>query len=416
MPTTLSLLLPLAGILAGARGAALLSRRLGFPAVFGELILGFLVGPALLNLLQPSELIHFLADIGVILLMFLAGLETDLHTVRSVGRAAALAALGGVILPLAGGFALGIGSGIPARNALFLGAVLTATSVSVSVQTLRDLGKLNSPQGAAILSAAIIDDLLGVIVFAIVMSLESGSPLLTTLLRMSLFLPAAWIAGNWLLPRLLQWEKRSGHREASLGIVVALVLLYAWAAEALGSVATITGAYILGTIVGRHIDESHPIHQGISALSFGFFVPVFFVNIGLQARLDGFLASPVLTLGLTGIATISKIIGSGLGARLGGMSAGQALQVGCGMVSRGEVALVIAGAGMAGGLLDSTIFSILILVTLTTTLITPPLLRLAANLSSLRSLRFPSLPVANWRDYCVDEQPPSFIPSLEETS
>jgi len=414
MPLTLNLLLPLAGILAGTRIAALVSRRLGFPAVFGELILGFLVGPALLNLLQPSETLHFLADIGVILLMFLAGMETDLHTVRSVGRAAALAALGGVILPLAGGFALGIGSGIPVRNALFLGAVLTATSVSVSAQTLRDLGKLNSPQGATILSAAIIDDLLGVIVFAMVMSLESGSSLLTTLVRMGLFLPAAWIAGNWLLPRLFRLEKRIGHREASLGILVALVLLYAWAAEALGSVASITGAYILGTIVGRHIEENHPVHQGISSLGFGFFIPVFFVHIGLQARLDGFLASPVLTLGLIGIAMVSKIVGSGLGARLGGMSAGQALQVGCGMVSRGEVALVIAGAGMAGGLLDSTVFSILILVTLITTLATPPLLRLVATPPQWTSVRFPSLPVANWRDYCAEEQ--SFIPSLEETS
>lgn len=415
MPLTLNLLLPLAGILAGARIAALLSRRLGFPAVFGELILGFLIGPALLNFLQPSETLHFLADIGVILLMFLAGMETDLRTVRSVGRAAVLAAFGGVLLPLAGGLAMGIGSGIPARNALFLGAVLTATSVSVSAQTLRDLGKLSSPQGAAILSAAIIDDLLGVIVFAIVMSLENGSNLLVTLLHMGVFLPTAWFAGNWLLPKLFQLEKRLGHHEASLGILVALVLLYAWAAEAFGSVATITGAYILGTIVGKHIEKDHPIHHGVTSLGFGFFIPIFFVNIGLQARLDGFFSSPILTLGLIGIAIASKIIGSGFGAKLGGMPAGQALQVGCGMVSRGEVALVIAGAGMAGGLLDSTVFSILILVTLVTTLVTPPLLRLVANPPKWPSVRFPSLPVANWRDYCVEEQP-SFIPSLEETS
>ncbi len=439
MHLTLEMLLPLAGILAGTRVAAMLSRRLGLPAVFGELFLGFLIGPAILKWVAPSETMSFLADIGVILLMFLAGLETDLKAVRQVGKASFLSALGGVVLPLLGGYLLGIAFGLSNAKAIFLGAVLTATSVSVSAQTLREMGKLGSRVGATIISSALIDDILGVIIFAAVMSIETGGNMLLTIGRMAIFLPVAWFAGNWLLPRLLKMEKKLGHFEASLGILVGLVLLYAWAAEALGSVATITGAYILGAIVSRHIDLHHPVHNGIASLGYGFFIPIFFVNIGLQARLDGLVegeeresfdsAGPTQLLSLNAInASIEEVVAervaedvepehgetdrrrrraraaAGLGARLGSLPAHLALQVGVGMVSRGEVALVIAGAGLASGLLDSAIFSTLIVVTLITTLITPPLLRLVATPPTLRPIHLPeslSLPIENWRDYTV---------------
>jgi Kef-type K+ transport system membrane component KefB len=378
MHLTLEMLLPLAGILAGTRLAAVASQRIGLPAVFGELCLGFLVGPAVLNWLHPSETMNFIADIGVILLMFMAGLETDLLSFKRVGKPSFLAAAGGVILPLAGGYGLGIAFGLPAVQALFLGAVLTATSVSVSAQTLRELGKLRSPEGATTISAALIDDILGVILFAGVMSLNSGGNLGLTIGRMALFLPAAWFVGNWLLPRIIKLERHMKHHEATLAVIVALLLVYAWAAEALGSVATITGAYILGVVVSRHVDQRHPIHAGSSALGYGLFIPVFFVNIGLQANLDGLTTAPLLTVSLVVFAVLSKVVGSGFGARIGGLSGWSSLQVGVSMVSRGEVALVIAGAGLAGGLLDSTIFSALIIVTLVTTLITPPLLRLVS--------------------------------------
>lgn len=386
MNLTLEMLLPLAGILAGARIAALISRRLGMPAVFGELLLGLMVGPALLNWVAPSETMQFLADIGVIMLMFLAGLETDAQAIRRVGKASFLAAAGGVILPVAAGYLLGIAAGLTEPQALFLGVVLTATSVSVSAQTLREMGKLSSPEGATIISAALIDDVLGVILFSAVMSLVSGSNLLLTLGRMAIFLPLAWLAGNWLLPRLLKAEKRLGHHETSLAVLVALVLLYAWSAEALGSVATITGAYILGTVVGRHIDHQHPVQHGIANLGYGFFIPIFFVNIGLHARLDGFLSSPVLTLALIAAAILTKLVGAGLGAHLGNLPRRVSILVGCGMVSRGEVALVIAGAGLSAGLLTGAIFSTLIVVTLTTTLITPILLRIVDRPSAVQTI------------------------------
>jgi Kef-type K+ transport system membrane component KefB len=249
--------------------------------------------------------------------------------------------------------------------------------VSISAQTLRELGRLRSAEGSTILGAAIIDDVLGVLVFALVMSLSGEGNMLLTLGKMLLFFPIAWIIGDKIVPMVVRWEQHLHHREASLALLLGMVLVYAWSAEALGSVATITGAYLLGVVVARHANESHIVHDGTAALGYGFFIPVFFINIGLQAQAAGLLAAPLLTIVLVVLAIITKIVGGGLGARLGGFGQRSSLQIGIGMVSRGEVALVIAGAGLAAGLLDANLFSVLVVVTLATTLITPPLLRIA---------------------------------------
>jgi Kef-type K+ transport system membrane component KefB len=377
MDSTAQMLLPLAGILLGAKAAAQISHRLGLPAVFGELLIGLALGPSLLGWLAPTETLRLLADIGVILLMFMAGLETDMVAMRQVGKTATLTAVGGVLLPLFGGMAVGMAFGLAWRHALFLGAVLTATSVSISAQTLRELGRLRSREGATILSAAVIDDVLGVVVFALVMSLSGEGNLLLTIGKMVLFFPIAWFVGDRVVPVLVRWERHLHHREASLALLLGLVLIYAWAAEALGSVAAITGAYLLGVVVARHTDESHIVHSGTSAVGYAFFIPIFFINIGLQAHAEGLVAAPLFTGVLVVLAIFTKIVGGGAGAWLGGFKARSSVQVGVGMISRGEVALVIAGAGLAGGLLDANIFSVLIVVTLATTLVTPPLLRLA---------------------------------------
>jgi Kef-type K+ transport system membrane component KefB len=375
--TTLQMLLPLAGILLGAKLAAQISHRFGLPAVFGELLLGLLLGPSLLGWLGETEILHLLADIGVILLMFMAGLETDTVALRQAGKASMLTAIGGVVLPLFAGLAVGELVGMEWHHALFLGAVLTATSVSISAQTLRELGRLRSGEGMTILGAAIIDDVLGVLVFALVMSLAGEGNLLLTLGKMILFFPIAWFVGDKIVPVIVRWEQRLHHREASLALLLGMVLVYAWAAEALGSVATITGAYLLGVVVARHADTSHIVHDGTAAIGYGFFIPIFFINIGLQAHAEGLLAAPWLTIGLIVAAVLTKIIGCGVGAWFGGFTFRPATQIGIGMISRGEVALVLAGAGLAAGMLTPEIFSVLIVVTLVTTLVTPPLLRLA---------------------------------------
>ncbi len=377
MHETLSMLLPLAGILVGAKIAAQISYRVGMPAVFGELLLGLILGPSLLGWLAPSETLQLLADIGVILLMFMAGLETDTLALRQAGKVSMLTAVGGVVLPLVAGLLIGEAVGMEWHHALFLGAVLTATSVSISAQTLRELGRLRSREGSTILGAAIIDDVLGVLVFALVMSLSGEGNIYWTLGKMILFFPVAWFIGDKVVPLLVRWERHLHHREASLALLLGLVLVYAWAAEALGSVATITGAYLLGVVVARHADEGHIVHDGTASLGYGFFIPIFFINIGLQAQAAGLIAAPLFTVAIIVIAVLTKIVGGGLGARLGGFNNRSSFQIGVGMVSRGEVALVIAGAGLAAGLVDASLFSILVVVTLATTLVTPPLLRLA---------------------------------------
>jgi Kef-type K+ transport system membrane component KefB len=371
-------LLPmLAAILIGAKLAGRLSQRIGLPSVFGELVLGLVLGPSLLNLIRPNDPLALLAEVGVILLMFRAGLETDLVQMRQVGLAATIVALGGVLLPFGGGFALGRMFGMSDLPALFVGAVLTATSVSISAEVLRELGHLRGKVGATILGAAVIDDVLGVLVLSLVLGLAGkGDPLIAAG-QMAVFFPVAWFIGDRLLPQLRKIEHLAGGQDTVLAILLGLVMLFAWAAEALGSVADITGAYLLGIVVARYTDEEHVVHHGSSALAYAFVVPVFFVNIGLEANVTTLGAAPLFTILMVLLAIAGKVVGCGVGALTMRMPLREALQIGIGMTARGEVALVMIAAGRAAGLVNDTLFTATIVMALVTTLITPPLLRLA---------------------------------------
>ena len=371
-------LLPmLAAILIGAKLAGRLSQRIGLPSVFGELVLGLVLGPSLLNLIRPNDPLALLAEVGVILLMFRAGLETDLVQMRQVGLAATIVALGGVLLPFGGGFALGRMFGLSDLPALFVGAVLTATSVSISAEVLRELGHLRGKVGATILGAAVIDDVLGVLVLSLVLGLAGKGDPLIAVGQMAVFFPAAWFIGDRLLPQLRKIEHLAGGQDTVLAILLGLVMLFAWAAEALGSVADITGAYLLGIVVARYTDEEHVVHHGSSALAYAFVVPVFFVNIGLEANVTTLGAAPLFTILMVLLAIAGKVVGCGVGALTMRMSPREALQIGIGMTARGEVALVMIAAGRAAGLVNDTLFTATIVMALVTTLITPPLLRLA---------------------------------------
>lgn len=371
-------LLPmLAAILIGAKLAGRLSQRLGLPSVFGELVLGLMLGPSLLNLIRPNDPLALLAEVGVILLMFRAGLETDLVQMRQVGLAATVVAFGGVLLPFGGGFALGRLFGLEMLPALFVGAVLTATSVSISAEVLRELGHLRGKVGATILGAAVIDDVLGVLVLSLVLGLAGEGNPLVAVGQMAVFFPAAWLIGDKLLPQLRKIEHLAGGQDTVLAILLGLVMLFAWAAEALGSVADITGAYLLGIVVARYTDEEHVVHHGSSALAYAFVVPVFFVNIGLEANVTTLGAAPLFTIIMVILAIAGKVVGCGVGALAMRLSWREALQIGIGMTARGEVALVMIAAGRAAGLVNDTLFTSTIVMALVTTLITPPLLRLA---------------------------------------
>jgi Kef-type K+ transport system membrane component KefB len=366
-------------MLVGAKLAGLLSQRFGMPAVFGELLLGLILGPSLLDIITPNEALHLIGQIGVITLMFMAGLETEIDQMLHVGKASLLTALGGVLLPLGGGYLLGLAFGMQPLEALFLGAVLTATSVSISAEVLRELAWLRTNLGATILGAAVIDDVLGVIVLSIVLGLAGEGSLLLTLAKMTLFLPAAWFIGDWLIPRLMRAEQHLPQKETAIALLLGILLVYAWSAEALGSVAAITGAYLLGIIVSKHTDPGHHLHDSMNVIGYGFFVPIFFVSIGLEAHAGALFSAPALTSALLALAVAGKILGCGAGALAGGFSRRGSLAIGIGMIARGEVALVMIAAGRAAGLVNDALFSAAIVMTLATTMITPPLLRLALD-------------------------------------
>jgi len=383
----LPLLLALSILVASAKLAGALAVRLHQPAVLGELIAGLLLGPTALDLFHlpildsPSgntaATVLQLSQLGVIFLMFSAGLETDLTDLRKSGRPAALAGLFGMLTPI-GLTALAI---LPfeaaSDSAIFLGIVLAATSVSISVQTLVELRRLRTPEGMALLGAAVVDDVLVILALSLFISLTSGDEvsLWMVFLRMILTLLASAILGYLVLPRLAEWGDRLPVSQGMMALVIVSALLFAWSAEFVGGVAAITGAFIAGLGLGQ-TRWREEIVRDLQTMNYAFFVPLFLVGVGLQADARH-LETSILPLGfvLVVVAILSKILGCGLGARLGGFSNRQALRVGTGMISRGEVGLIVAGVGEGLGLISPQEFTLIVLIVLLTTLITPPLLR-----------------------------------------
>ncbi len=377
-----SFLVLLAGLLIAAKVAGWCSQKLGMPAVLGQLVIGILIGPSLLGLVHSNSLIEAFSNIGVIILMFIAGLETDTKQMRQVGKVAFLSASMGVVLPFVAGTAFALALHQSPATSLFLGTLLTATSVSISAQTLKDLGKLTSKEGTTILGAAVIDDVLGLLVLSAILAFTLGQNPVWSILKMVLYFPIALFIGRYLFPLLSHWLPRLLALEVRLGFVLALVFLYAWSAESLGSVAAITGAYIAGVLMSN-TDMREWVHDGMSKLGYALFIPIFFVGIGIQATFQGMWGNPFLvwlSLGLIGIGIATKVVGCGIGALFGGFNLDQSFKVGVGMISRGEVALITASIGLQAGLINSELFSATVLMTIVTTVVTPPLLKLAYKL------------------------------------
>ena len=387
MDPFLQLLLALALIIVAAKGAGYVSTRLGQPAVLGELLAGLLLGPTALNMLQWSvfssehleETLRHLAHLGVLFLMFIAGLEVDLDAMRHAGRPAILAGVMGVIAPIALAVIAGLPFGYSLEESFFIGLTLAATSVSISAQTLMELGVLRSRVGMGLLGAAVADDVLVVLLLSLAMALAGGTgsvwALLWTLAKMLLFFVLAFILGKQFLPRLSAIIARLPISEGEMALAIVIGLLYAWAAEALGGVAAITGAFLAGLLFGRTMIRQ-VIETRMHTLAYAWLVPVFFVSIGLEtnARALGLEGLP-FALVIIGVAIISKIIGCGAGAWIGGFSFGEALRLGVGMVSRGEVGLIVASVTMSAGLVKPVMFATGVLMVLVTTLVTPLLLR-----------------------------------------
>jgi len=392
MSPFLQLILALIIIITGAKAGGWLANRLRQPAVMGELLVGLLLGPSLFDLMgwpmlanahEPhllTETVFQLAELGVVCLMFLAGLEIDPREMRRAGRVAALAGVSGVIVPLVLGGLVALPFGYRGQAAIFVGVILTATSVSISAQTLLELGKLRSREGLALLGAAVIDDVLVILLLSVFTAMAEGgaSPgtALNVLLKMMAYLSVTTLLGFFLLPRLAEWVNGQPISQGLAALVLVTALLFAWSAEVVGGLAAITGAFIAGVGFGRsHLRDE--IERDMHTITYAFLVPIFFVSIGLKtnARL---LAGPdvVFALALVLVAAVSKVVGSGLGARLGGYTNQESLRVGVGMISRGEVGLIVATVGVNAGLIKTELFSVVTFIVLVTTLITPLLLRL----------------------------------------
>lgn len=390
MSPVLQLLFELSLLIAVAKAAGYISTRLGQPAVLGEILAGLLLGPSLLNIQglpfltseHLSETITELAELGVIFLMFLAGLEADLGQMRKAGKVVVLAGLLGVIVPLVMGLGVALPFGYDTIQAFAIGILLTATSVSISAQTLLELGVLRRREGVALLGAAVVDDVVVILLLSIFLAVVTGggsSPADIALLfgRVLLFVALFGGLGWFLIPRLFN---RVDHLPISQGLLAAAVvvaMIFAWSAEVVGNVAMITGSFLAGILAGR-ARAHHRIEEGISALAYGFFVPIFFVNIGLQANLRELRGELILlTVLITVVAIISKVLGSGAGALLGGFSRGESFRLGLGMISRGEVGLIVAQLLVASSIVPPDIISVAVVMVLATTLITPILLRAA---------------------------------------
>ena len=384
-----NLLLTIALLLVAAKLGGTVSRRFGLPAVFGKLVVGVLVGPAAFHLVSADQSLNSIADLGIILLMFIAGLETDVEQMRRVGKAAFLAATGGVLLPMAAGTGFGLLYGLSTTGALFLGTVLTATSVGITAQTLSELGKLQTREGSAILAAAVIDDVMGVIVLSLVLGFSGGGSPLIPIGKMALYIPLSFAAGIFVLPMVVERIRNLHDQETKIGIIIGVALFYAWAAAHWGGLAAITGAYIAGIVVQRTELGEHAT-ESMNRIGYAFFIPLFFVVIGLRMDSSALRDAPLFALAIIGIAIVTKIVGAYGGAIVGGFSASEATRVGYGMVSRGEVALVVAVIGLDRGLVSQATFSATIMMTLVTTLVTPLLLKWVYREGTVES----SLPAA----------------------
>jgi Kef-type K+ transport system membrane component KefB len=387
MTPFLKFALLLSVILFLAKFAGYLSTLIRQPSVLGELIVGLVVGPSLLDVLHLplftdqtlESIIHELAEVGVLLLMFVAGLELHLSELARSSKVSALAGTLGVVFPVGLGAGVGLLFGFGVEAALFLGLTLGATSVSISAQTLMELKVLRSRVGLGLLGAAVFDDVLVILLLSVFLALVSGAggwlAILWIILRMLGFFTLSVLVGLWVLPLVVRRVAGLPISQGVLTLALIVMLLYAIAAEMIGGMAGITGAFLAGLMFARS-REKERLERGMQALAYGLFVPVFFVSIGLSLNVrDLGLDALWLVLAVVAVAILGKLVGAGYGARLAGFSWRESVQLGAGMISRGEVGLILAAVGLANGLLSQVEFSAIVGTVLFSTLVTPPLLR-----------------------------------------
>lgn len=384
-----SYLLDLALILLSTKVFGLLTRRVRLPQVVGALLAGLILGPACLGILHQTDFIYQVSEIGVIVLMFCAGLETDIDELKRTGKASFVIALFGVLIPLVGGFAVAAYFNRPGMlestastslmlQNVFIGVILTATSVSISVETLKEMGKLNTRAGNAILGAAIIDDILGIIALTIITSLADSSVNVFLVLGKIVAFFVFVGVGGYLLHIVFQKWVKGYERDLRRFVILAFVicLVFSYCAEEFFGVADITGAFFAGLIITKTTHTDY-IARRFSTLSYLLLSPVFFANIGLQVVLPKMSTMIIVfAVVLVLVAVLTKVVGCGLGAKLCKYSNQDCMRIGTGMISRGEVALIVASKGNAVGLMSADLLGPVVIVVVITTIIAPIFLKM----------------------------------------
>jgi len=378
-----SFLFHLALILLSTKLMGLLTKKIRLPQVVGALLAGLILGPSVLNILNETEFILQLAELGVIVLMFTAGVEADIKQLRKVGRSSLGISALGIIIPLIGGYLLSVFINRGTDTSLtiehfFMGLIVASTSVSITVETLKELGKLSTTAGNAILGASIMDDIICIIALSVITSMrEPGVSLGMALLKLVLFFVVAGVAG-YLFSRFINHLMEQYDMDLRRFVVLSFVfcLLLSYCAEEFFGVEAITGAFLAGLSLST-APRKHYVETRFETTAYMLLSPVFFASIGIKVIIPEITLNLVLlSSALVSIAILGKLIGSGVAAKLAGYSNREALQIGSGMICRGEVTLIIASKGIALGLLQPVFFGPIVIMVIITAMFMPILLKL----------------------------------------
>lgn len=361
------------------------SRRIGIPAVIGQLLVGILLGPAVLGWIHQNAFMHFFSEIGVIILMFIAGLESDLGMLKKYLKPATAVAISGVIFPIVLVYFFGKLFHFDNEQAIFLGVTFSATSVSISVEVLKELKKLNTKEGTTILGAAVIDDIISVIILSVLVSMFSNVASAqgghqSSSLGMSFLLDAAYFVViyflfKWIAPKMMKIGEMLSISSSVVLMSLVLCLSMAWLAEQVG-LSDVVGSFFAGVAIAQ-TPYKKEVDSNIEPIGYAVFIPMFFVSIGLNMTFKGFIDDLLFIIPLTLLALLTKWLGCGLGAKMLGMNFDSMNIIGSGMVSRGEMALIIAQIGFQAHLLSSEFYSGVIFVIILTTLAAPFMLKAA---------------------------------------
>ncbi|MBE5901973.1 MAG: cation:proton antiporter [Lachnospiraceae bacterium] len=382
-----SFLLYLAIILASTKILGIVSEKINMPQVVGALIAGIILGPSGFGVVESTDFFVKVAEIGVIMLMFTAGIDTDLAELKKTGFQALIIAIMGVFVPLllcGGLYFFFFKQSFTTMNVLkaaFVGSVFSATSVGITVETLNEMGKLKTKTGTTLLSAALIDDIIGIIVLSILTGFSSGnSSVLMVVLKIALFFVFTAVMA-FIFNKVFRYVSKEHWHSRRVAIwALAFCLTMAYCAERFFGVADITGAYFAGLILCNITKSRQFVAKKMTVSSYMLFTPVFFASVGMKTNLR-VMNKDILIFALLLIiaAIISKIIGCGLGAKLCKMQTHQSIVIGIGMVARSEVALMVAQKGIDAGMIDPGLLPAIIVSVIASALSTPVLLKMAIN-------------------------------------